>query len=158
MSAPSETGHATGEEDGPGLTPERSFLVRCSIVCLANVYASDQHRAGGRARIDEPDRSDQTSDPASVARERSGALVVSKPFQPSPRPDLALGPIRVLCVWAASVWLRERGVHAWLRTDHGRNPLSRPRRTNPAEKRPAIARCVCAFVSKKFSRSLVSRP
>ncbi len=38
------------------------------------------------------------------------------------------------------------------------NLLSRPRRTNPAEKRLAIARCVCAFVSKKFSRNLVSRP
>jgi hypothetical protein len=56
----------------------------------------------------------------------------------------------------ASVWLRKRGVHACLRTDH-RNLLSRPRRTNPAGRRLAIARCVCAFVSKRFSRNLVSR-
>src|SRR4029450_12273805 len=86
-----------------------------------------------------------------------GALVVPKPFpaQSASRPCSRTD--RALCVWAVSVWLRKRGVHAWLRTDH-RNPLSRPQRTNTAEERPAIARCVCAFVSKKFSRNLVSRP
>ena len=49
--------------------------------------------ADGQAWINELDRSDQTSDLASVAREHPDTLVVAKPFQPSPRPDLALGPI-----------------------------------------------------------------
>jgi hypothetical protein len=44
LSAAGESGHATPQEDGPGLTPERSFLVQRSIVCLANVYASEEHR------------------------------------------------------------------------------------------------------------------
>src|SRR5262245_15939468 len=154
MPAPSETGHATGEEDGPGLTDERSFLVRCSIVCLANVYASDQHRAGGRARIDEPDRSDQTSDPASVARERSGALVVSKavPAQSASRPGsrtdqglMRLGSVR-LAPREGSSCMASNGPREGPIVE---TPTHEPGREETGDR---------AFVNKKFSRSLVSRP